>query len=176
MSPRPPIVRSVPNWGGMRQRFGIAQALIARPRLLIVDEPTAGLDPGERNRFHNLLVGASSETVVLLSTHIVADVADLCPNMAIMANGGIRCSGTPEALRQRLRGRVWRQRLSQAEADGARQHLNVISTRLVEGRSEIHVLAAERPGEGFEPVEPDLEDVYFAELGPQVTGGGERAA
>ena len=150
--------------GGMRQRFGIAQALIARPRLLIVDEPTAGLDPGERNRFHNLLVRASADTVVLLSTHIVSDVADLCPRMAIMADGRIRSQGTPEGLRERLRGHVWRRRVSQTEAVEAAERLNVISTRLVEGRSEIHVLAPESPGDGFEAVEPDLEDVYFAEL------------
>lgn len=150
--------------GGMRQRFGIAQALIGSPKLLIVDEPTAGLDPTERNRFHNLLVRISGEMVVLLSTHIVEDVGDLCPNMAIMNRGRLLTAGAPSALRRKLNGRIWAKRLSQAEAESAAASLAVISTRLTEGVSEIHVLSDESPGAGFEVIQPDLEDVYFAAL------------
>jgi len=150
--------------GGMQQRFGIAQALIGSPKLLIVDEPTAGLDPTERNRFHNLLVRISGEMVVLLSTHIVEDVGDLCPTMAIMNRGRVLTTGSPSALRQELTGRIWAKRLSQAEAEAAAASLAVISTRLTEGVSEIHVLSDESPGEGFEMIDPDLEDVYFAAL------------
>jgi ABC-type multidrug transport system ATPase subunit len=150
--------------GGMRQRFGIAQALLGSPRLLIVDEPTAGLDPTERNRFHNLLVRISGEMVVLLSTHIVEDVDDLCPNMAIMNRGRLVAVGTPGGLRADLAGRIWARRMSQADAEDAARRHAVLSTRLSQGVSEIHVLADASPGEGFEPIEPDLEDVYFAAL------------
>jgi len=150
--------------GGMRQRFGIAQALLGSPRLLIVDEPTAGLDPTERNRFHNLLVRVSGEMVVLLSTHIVADVDDLCPNMAILNRGQLIASGTPSNLKAELDGRIWAKRLSQADAERAARDHAVISTRLTEGVSEIHVLADTAPDDGFAPVTPDLEDVYFAAL------------
>lgn len=150
--------------GGMRQRFGIAQALLGSPRLLIVDEPTAGLDPTERNRFHNLLVRVSGEMVVLLSTHIVEDVDDLCPNMAIMNRGRVIAVGTPRELKAELAGHTWARRMSQADAEEAARHHAVISTRLREGVSEIHVLADACPGDGFARVEPDLEDVYFAAL------------
>jgi ABC-type multidrug transport system ATPase subunit len=150
--------------GGMRQRFGIAQALIGEPRIVIVDEPTAGLDPEERNRFHNLLAEIGENVVVILSTHIVEDVTDLCPNMAIMAGGRIVAEGQPSNLISGLTGYVWSKTLDKGEVDGCRERYNVISTRLYAGRTVVHIHADEAPGEGFEAVEPTLEDVYFHEL------------
>jgi len=150
--------------GGMRQRFGIAQALLGDPRLIIVDEPTAGLDPEERNRFHNLLAEIGEDRVVILSTHIVEDVADLCPRMAIIVDGRIVVEGEPQALVQSMRGRVWRKTVARAEVEAHRRDHTVIATRLVAGRSVIHVVADALPGEGFDPVPGDLEDVYFATL------------
>ncbi|WP_295802216.1 ABC transporter ATP-binding protein [uncultured Microbulbifer sp.] len=150
--------------GGMRQRFGIAQALIGDPQLIIVDEPTAGLDPQERNRFHNLLSEIGENVVVILSTHIVEDVADLCPNMAILAGGRIVAQGKPEELVNGLRGRVWRRTVAKAELAQCREEYDVISTRLLAGRQVIHVLADSQPDAGFEPLQPDLEDVYFSTL------------
>ena len=150
--------------GGMRQRFGIAQALIGDPQLLIVDEPTAGLDPEERNRFNNLLAEIGERKVVILSTHIVDDVADLCSNMAILAGGRIVSQGKPGSLIERLYGRVWRRMIDKAELEIARKHLNVISTRLREGRTEVHVLADAPPSPEFQPLEATLEDVYFSTL------------
>jgi len=153
--------------GGMRQRFGIAQALIGDPRLVIVDEPTAGLDPEERNRFLNLLAEIGERVVVILSTHIVEDVTDLCPRMAIIAQGQVLLSGEPlEAIRS-LDGRVWRRSIDKAELDGYRARMNILSTRLAGGRTVLHVLADSQPGEGFESVAPDLEDVYFGRLRAQ---------
>lgn len=150
--------------GGMRQRFGIAQALLGDPRLVIVDEPTAGLDPEERNRFHNLLSELGENAVVILSTHIVEDVRDLCPRMAILAGGRVVREGEPERLVRELEGRLWRKTVARGEIDALRSDLAVVSTRLFAGATQVHVLADARPGPGFEPFEPALEDVYFAEL------------
>ena len=150
--------------GGMRQRFGIAQALIGQPSLIIVDEPTAGLDPEERNRFLNLLAEIGENVVVILSTHIVEDVADLCPSMAIIASGRIVKSGAPLALIESMAGRVWRRTIAKGELDAFRRDHEVIATRLFGGRTVIHVLADAKPGDGFEPVEGGLEDVYFSTL------------
>ncbi len=154
--------------GGMRQRFGIAQALIGSPQLIIVDEPTAGLDPEERNRFNNLLAEIGESVVVILSTHIVDDVADLCSRMAIINEGRIVLVGEPAALVRSLRGRVWRRAVNKEELIDHQQSLAVISTRLRAGQTVIHVLAepgAESPpGPGFEPVEASVEDLYFATL------------
>jgi ABC-type multidrug transport system ATPase subunit len=150
--------------GGMRQRFGIAQALIGQPEIVIVDEPTAGLDPEERNRFLNLLAEIGENVVVILSTHIVEDVADLCPRMAIMAAGRIVMQGAPSDLIGNLAGRVWRRTMAREELDDARARFTVISTRLYAGRTMIHVLADTPPGPEFEPVPGGLEDVYFATL------------
>jgi ABC-type multidrug transport system ATPase subunit len=149
--------------GGMRQRFGIAQALIGNPELIIVDEPTAGLDPEERNRFLNLLAGIGDNVVVILSTHIVADVADLCPLMAVLANGRLQLEGKPLELIASTRGRVWKKAIAHSELDEYQQKYEVISTRLFAGQTIIHVLSDARP-EGFEPVEGGLEDVYFSTL------------
>ena len=155
--------------GGMRQRFGIAQALIGDPRLVIVDEPTAGLDPEERNRFLNLLAEIGERVVVILSTHIVEDVTDLCQRMAIIGQGQVLLSGEPREAIRSLDGRVWRRTIDKAELDGYRARMNILSTRLAGGRTLLHVLADARPGEGFEAVAPDLEDVYFGQLRAQAT-------
>jgi ABC-type multidrug transport system ATPase subunit len=150
--------------GGMRQRFGIAQALIGQPRLIIVDEPTAGLDPEERNRFLNLLADIGERVVVILSTHIVEDVADLCPRMAIIAEGRIIATGAPADLTAALNGRIWKKTIPREELVAHRNTHNVISTRLFAGRTVIHVLADAQPDPGFAPIEGSLEDVYFSTL------------
>jgi ABC-type multidrug transport system ATPase subunit len=149
--------------GGMRQRFGIAQALIGNPELIIVDEPTAGLDPEERNRFLNLLAGIGDNVVVILSTHIVDDVADLCPLMAVLADGRLRLQGKPSDLIASTRGKVWKKEIPHAELEQYQQSHEVISTRLFAGKTIIHVLADTQP-KGFEPVEGGLQDVYFSTL------------
>ena len=150
--------------GGMRQRFGIAQALIGDPRLIIVDEPTAGLDPEERNRFLNLLAEIGENVVVILSTHIVEDVSDLCPAMAIICDGRIVSEGAPADLVARLKGRIWKKIIDKAELDAAKQQYKVISTRLLAGRTVIHVESDDHPGDGFTAVEGGLEDVSFSTL------------
>lgn len=150
--------------GGMRQRFGIAQALIGNPRLIIVDEPTAGLDPEERNRFLNLLAEIGENVVIILSTHIVEDVADLCPRMAVLAGGKIQLEGSPAGLMARLNGRVWKKTIDKDQLEAHRAEHEVISTRLFAGRTVIHVLSDQSPGAGFEPVTGGLEDVYFSTL------------
>jgi len=151
--------------GGMRQRFGIAQALLGDPDLLIVDEPTGGLDPEERNRFHNLLVSLGQNKVILLSTHIVEDVSELCANMAILASGQILQEGKPAQLMEQLTGRIWRRSLAH-EQEVTELELPVISKRLLAGQTIIHVLADEAPN-GFEAVPANLEDVYFSTLNMQ---------
>ena len=150
--------------GGMRQRFGIAQALIGNPELIIVDEPTAGLDPEERNRFLNLLAEIGENVVVILSTHIVEDVADLCPRMAVIVDGRIQLEGAPRELIERSRGTVWAKTIERGELDSYRERYEVISTRLFAGATIVHILSDSDPGNGFAAVDGGLEDVYFSTL------------
>jgi ABC-type multidrug transport system ATPase subunit len=150
--------------GGMRQRFGIAQALIGQPRLVIVDEPTAGLDPEESNRFLNLLSEIAESTVVILSTHIVQDVTNVCHRTAMIVGGKVVRAGTPRELIGELRGRIWEKLIDKKDLEAHRAQRNVIATRLYGGRTLIHVLADTNPGDGFEPVEGNLEDVYFSTI------------
>jgi ABC-2 type transport system ATP-binding protein len=148
--------------GGMRQRFGIAIALLANPKLVIVDEPTAGLDPAERVRFLNLLSEIGERAVVILSTHLVEDVAELCSRMAIIDKGEILLEAEPLASMAALRGRVWRRVVAKAELPDVERRHRVICTKLQAGRTLVHVYAESPPGSDFHPVEPDLEDVYFS--------------
>lgn len=152
--------------GGMRQRFGIAQALLGDPDLLIVDEPTGGLDPEERNRFHNLLVSLGQNKVIILSTHIVEDVSELCPNMAVLGGGEILLEGDPLKLIEQLNGRIWRKTLPLSEVAAVESEFAVISKRLLAGHTVVHVLA-DSPPEGFESAPANLEDVYFSTLHAQ---------
>jgi ABC-type multidrug transport system ATPase subunit len=150
--------------GGMRQRFGIAQALIGAPNLIIVDEPTAGLDPDERNRFLNLLSEIGEHVVVILSTHIVEDVTDLCPRMAMIGKGKVLVQGEPQSAIDDLKNKVWRRRISKAALSEYQERFNVLSTRLVGGQPQIHIFSETQPDDGFISIEPDLEDVYFLQL------------
>jgi ABC-2 type transport system ATP-binding protein len=150
--------------GGMRQRFGIAQALLGAPNLVIVDEPTAGLDPDERNRFLNLLARIGEKVAVILSTHIVDDVTDLCPNMAMIGKGRVLIQGKPQDAIKVLASQVWRRTVLDAELAQYHDRFTVLSTRLVGGKPQINVFASSQPDAGFVQVEPDLEDVYFLQL------------
>lgn len=158
--------------GGMRQRFGIAQALLGDPDLLIVDEPTAGLDPEERNRFHNLLVSLGEEKAIILSTHIVEDVTELCPNMAVLASGQIILEGNPVEVTNQLNGQIWRKAVAQADVSSVEEQYNVISKRLFAGQTIVHVMADNAPL-GFEAAPANLEDVYFSTLNKHRSTGTE---
>jgi ABC-2 type transport system ATP-binding protein len=156
--------------GGMKQRFGIAQALLANPRLIIVDEPTAGLDPAERNRFLNLLSSIGREVTVILSTHIVDDVRELCPRMAIIASGELLLEGAPADTLAALNGRIWSKVVSSDdELRTLESQLHVISTHLIAGQHEVRVYSDASPGDGFQPVDAELQDVYFFNLSRQAT-------
>lgn len=152
--------------GGMRQRFGIAQALIGDPTLLIVDEPTAGLDPSERNRFYNLLSEVGENVVVILSTHIVQDVMELCTNTAIIDRGRVMYAGAPDIAIRELAGKIWRRAIAKAELPEYEKRFRVISNKLVAGRPQIHVYSDVHPEDGFEAASPDLEDVFFSKISP----------
>lgn len=150
--------------GGMKQRFGIAQALIGNPQLIIVDEPTAGLDPTERNRFHDLLSEIGENIIVILSTHIVEDVSDLCSNMAIINRGELKLAGKPSQLIDNLNGKIWEKRIEKSSIQDYKTKHNVISSRLFAGKTLIRVLADEIPEKEFASVVPNLEDVYFSTI------------
>jgi ABC-type multidrug transport system ATPase subunit len=150
--------------GGMKQRFGIAQALIANPKLIIVDEPTAGLDPAERNRFLNLLSELGENTVVILSTHIVEDVKELCSDMAIFNKGEVLFKGSPDEALSQITGKIWQKRINKAELSDYKQNFEVISEKLIGGNPIIHVLSDTNPDGTFTAIAGDLEDVYFSKI------------
>ena len=155
--------------GGMRQRFGIAQALLCDPRLVIVDEPTAGLDPEERVRFHDLLADISADVIVILSTHIVSDVADLCNHLAVIDAGRVLVAGEPDLLVEQLRGRIWRKAVGKGEVETMKTRVRLVSTRLQAGQTVVRAYGdGAAPEPGFEPVEPELEDVYFCSIAGHV--------
>jgi len=150
--------------GGMKQRVGIAQALIGNPKLIIVDEPTAGLDPGERNRFYNLLADVGKEVIVILSTHIVDDIRELCTKMAIMNLGQIVYHGTPQAAIDELSEKVYQKIVPRDELDSYATKYSIISNKMVGGQPLIHVFSESSIDDGFEPVVPNLEDVFFSKI------------
>ena len=159
--------------GGMRQRFGVAVALLGHPKLIIVDEPTAGLDPGERVRFLNLLSELGEDAVVILSTHIVDDVSELCSRLAIINEGTILLQGEPLQAIAAMRGRIWQRVIEKTELEDLKREQSVISTKLLAGRTVVRVHSATAPGAGFDPVEPGLEDVYFSTMAGHVGGRGD---
>ena len=150
--------------GGMKQRFGIAQSLIGEPKLIIVDEPTAGLDPGERNRFYNLLTEIGENVVVILSTHIVQDVQELCSNMAIINKGRLLFAGAPNDALAEVKGRIWEKSIAKGELEAHSARYRVISNKLISGRPSIHVYSTQHPQDGFAAAEPSLEDVFFSHI------------
>lgn len=150
--------------GGMRQRFGIAQALLGNPKLIIVDEPTAGLDPAERNRFHNILSDLGENIIVILSTHIVEDIKNLCPRMVIMNRGQVLLDGKPSDAIEQMRNTVWKLMIDKTELNAYKEKYKIISAKVVEGKVLIHVKSDSLPDAGFSVVEPDLEDVYFSNI------------
>lgn len=150
--------------GGMKQRFGIAQALLSNPQLLIVDEPTAGLDPAERNRFHHLLNELGAATIVILSTHIVEDVKELCPNMAIICHGKVLLTGNPLQAIEEVKGKVFSRIIQKGQLGAYKERYTIIAERLFQGNTFIHIFSEDDPGEGFKPVEADLSDVYFSQI------------
>ncbi|WP_268035596.1 ABC transporter ATP-binding protein [Algoriphagus sp. PAP.12] len=154
--------------GGMRQRFGIAQALVGNPSLIIVDEPTAGLDPSERNRFYNLLSEIGENTIVILSTHIVEDVNTLCSNMAIICMGEVLMQGKPKDGLAMVDGKIYQKSIEKSDLDQYRQDYNLISTKLIAGKLSLRIESDEDPGNGFEPSPADLEDVYFSFISKKV--------
>lgn len=150
--------------GGMKQRFGIAQALIGEPKLIIVDEPTAGLDPTERNRFHNLLSAIGENVIVILSTHIVEDVSDLCSKMAIIKDGKVKLVGEPLTLVKDLKAQVWTGLVAKKDFKNVKNDHQVISSKLSMGKVQIRVLSDQEPIDGFKQVDPEIEDLYFATI------------
>ncbi len=162
--------------GGMRQRFGIAQALLGDPKLLIVDEPTAGLDPEERVRFHNLLADIATDVVVILSTHIVSDVEDLCGRLAVIDHGRVLLTGKPAELVSSLQGRIWRQVVDKSAAEALKARLRVVSTRLQAGRTVVRAYGETCPDGGFEAAPPNLEDVYFCAIAGHLGAPAAQAA